>query len=293
LLSIPLDATLYAGLCLNYVHLAECSTEKVDQEKYIVKAIQEAVAAKNYYKADNAMVITNSSFTKGAVDLAIANNVELWDGKKLEAVIGDLNKPHKKSKLMIAIDYEKEGLELFRDKKFEEAIFNYNKAIEIFPNFIEALLNRGLAYLEKGESDKAIADFNKAIEVGSGYSGICDIYAGRGYAFANKGEFDKAMADFTKLIEINSDYSEIHQVYAKRAEIYGRQGNPDKAIEDYNKALEKKPNYAEVYFNRAVSYFDKKEYEEAWQDIHKAEGLGLKINPKFIEELQKASGRQF
>jgi len=44
-----------------------------------IKAIQEAVAAKGYYGCEKAMVVTNSYYTKQAVDLAKANNVELWN----------------------------------------------------------------------------------------------------------------------------------------------------------------------------------------------------------------------
>lgn len=47
------------------------------------KAIQEAVAAINFYNANSAMVITNNYFTKSATELANANNVELWDRDKL------------------------------------------------------------------------------------------------------------------------------------------------------------------------------------------------------------------
>lgn len=42
-------------------------------------AVQEVVAAKEYYEADRCIVITNSYFTKNAYALAEANNVELWD----------------------------------------------------------------------------------------------------------------------------------------------------------------------------------------------------------------------
>ncbi len=48
-----------------------------------VAAVQEVIGAKGYYKADNAMVVTNSYFTPNAVELAKANNVELWDRNKL------------------------------------------------------------------------------------------------------------------------------------------------------------------------------------------------------------------
>jgi restriction system protein len=44
-----------------------------------VKAVQEAVAAKEYYRCDHAMVVTNSYFSRQAATLAKANRVELWN----------------------------------------------------------------------------------------------------------------------------------------------------------------------------------------------------------------------
>ena len=46
-------------------------------------AVQEVVAAKAYYKANRAMVVTNSYFTSNARSLAHVNNVELWDRSNL------------------------------------------------------------------------------------------------------------------------------------------------------------------------------------------------------------------
>lgn len=53
-------------------------------------AIQEAVAGKNYYNCDRVVVVTNSSFTKSAVDLANANNVVLWNRDILKGKINEL-----------------------------------------------------------------------------------------------------------------------------------------------------------------------------------------------------------
>lgn len=47
------------------------------------KAIQEVVAAIKYYNADAGMVVTNSYYTKSAIELAEANNIALWDRDKL------------------------------------------------------------------------------------------------------------------------------------------------------------------------------------------------------------------
>lgn len=56
-----------------------------------VKAVQEAVASKGYYSCQNAMVVTNSTFTDQAIKLARANNVELWNRKKLIDALSSMN----------------------------------------------------------------------------------------------------------------------------------------------------------------------------------------------------------
>jgi len=73
------------------------------------KAVQEIVAAKNYYKANKAMVVTNSSFTKSAIDLALANHVELWDGKKLKNVIENLTTKNERKEKDHFIGFLKKG----------------------------------------------------------------------------------------------------------------------------------------------------------------------------------------
>lgn len=48
-----------------------------------VKAIQEVISAKSYYKADKMIVATNSKFTSEAEKLAIRCDVELWNRNRL------------------------------------------------------------------------------------------------------------------------------------------------------------------------------------------------------------------
>lgn len=54
-------------------------------------AIQEAFAAKTHYKASKSMIVTNSTFTRSAKELALSTGVELWDGQKLTEVVQDIN----------------------------------------------------------------------------------------------------------------------------------------------------------------------------------------------------------
>lgn len=57
-----------------------------------VDAIQQVVAAMPFYECNRAIVVTNSYFSKRAQDLAKANQVELWDRKKLTNVALSLHK---------------------------------------------------------------------------------------------------------------------------------------------------------------------------------------------------------
>ena len=62
-------------------------------------------------------------------------------------------------------------------------------------------------YIDKGEIDRAIEDFNKAIELNPEF----DIaYNNRGVACIGKGEFDRAIEDYSKAIELNQDYAEAY-----------------------------------------------------------------------------------
>ena len=58
-----------------------------------VRAVQEVVASKPRYKADCAMVVTNSRFTKAAIRLAQENRVELWDRDRLVASLDAVQTP--------------------------------------------------------------------------------------------------------------------------------------------------------------------------------------------------------
>ena len=148
--------------------------------------------------------------------------------------------------------------------EFDRAIQDYDKAIEANPKYADVYNNRGIVYNNKGEFDRAIQDYSKAIELNPKHA---KIYLNRGIAYADKREHDHAIQDYSKAIELKSDYVE---AYYNRGIVYADKRKYDHAIQDYDKAIELNPKHAEAYNNRGVAYGYKSERNRALEDFTKA-----------------------
>ena len=67
------------------------------------------------------------------------------------------------------------------------------------PEDVVAFHNRGDAYGLKGDFDRAISDYTKAIELNPNYA---PAYNSRGRAYTRKGDYIRAVADVTKAGEL-------------------------------------------------------------------------------------------
>jgi len=69
----------------------------------------------------------------------------------------------------------------------------------------------------------------------------------------------------------------------------------DNMISLFTEEIRRNPGYAGAYYNRAVAYYHKKEYDKSWQDVRKVQKLNPGPDPalaNFVERLQKASGKE-
>lgn len=94
-------------------------------------------------------------------------------------------------------------------QQYDKAIVDFNKAIELNPKDANAYINRALIYSEMSQYSKAIVDFNKVIELDPKNSGG---YAGRGAVHTNTEEYEKAIADYEKAIELEPKSSEFQNI---------------------------------------------------------------------------------
>ena len=75
------------------------------------------------------------------------------------------------------------------------------------PDFVKAHYNRGIAYIKKGNFDRAIVGNTKAIEL---KRDLVEAYNNRGNAYTKKGEINRAIEDYNRAIELKPDLAESH-----------------------------------------------------------------------------------
>lgn len=85
---------------------------------------------------------------------------------------------------------------------------------------------RGFDYAEKGDHDRAIIEFTRAIELDRENPAA---YYNRGNSYREKGDHDRAIADYTRAIEL---WPYDTNAYRYRAEVYAAKGNDAKAAAD-------------------------------------------------------------
>ncbi len=154
---------------------------------------------------------------------------------------------------------------------FDSALTDFNKAIELHPAYAEAFYGRGHANLAKGDSERAIADYTKAIEIKPDYA---DAFTFRGFAKSSKGDYDGAIADLTEAIRIKQSLGESGYIELCYRALVKTGVNPEGAIADCNEAIRIKENLGEkadmAYGTRALAKaFGKWDFEGAIADLSK------------------------
>lgn len=88
--------------------------------------------------------------------------------------------------------------------KADQAIADFNQAIEIIPDAVIPYLSRGIAYESQKQWGLAIADYNKVLEINPNEA---IAYHNRGNAKAGQGNWKEAISDLEKAVNLNSDFA--------------------------------------------------------------------------------------
>jgi tetratricopeptide (TPR) repeat protein len=156
------------------------------------------------------------------------------------------------------------GVTYRRLKRYKEALIDFDRAIELAPDYAWAVRHRGATYRSMRCYDKALADFNRAIALSPDYA--WDI-ATRGVLYLQMRRYHDALADLDRAIELES---ELDWAISGRGEAYRGIGRYDDALVDFNRAIELAPRRARQHAGRGMTYLLMGRCDDALIDFNQA-----------------------
>src|SRR4030043_367011 len=147
----------------------------------------------------------------------------------------------------------------------------WNSELRIFPDSAyKAFCNRGKAFADSGNYQKAMEDYEKAIKLNPFRPWA---YVNRGIINKKLGNYQKAIEDYNMAIMIMPKYK---TAYITRGTVHEASGNYQQAIEDYDMAIKTDPKDADAYYNRGISYKNIGSHQKAIQDFT----VTIQMNPQ-------------
>jgi tetratricopeptide (TPR) repeat protein len=146
-----------------------------------------------------------------------------------------------------AESYVDRGCNLDDEGKYDEAITEFSKAIELDPNYELAYYDRGTVYHKIGQYELAIDDFSMALEVDPDSFLDTYIYCNRGTVYYEIGRYELALDDYNEAIGLDSDW---YGAWNGKGTVLEALGSYEEAMKCYNKALQLDPSNEKAQNNK-------------------------------------------
>ncbi|TIB30535.1 hypothetical protein E3P84_03286 [Wallemia ichthyophaga] len=204
-----------------------------------------------------------------------------------------------------ALKAKQQGNELYKARKFDEAIQAYEKAWELDNSDISYLTNLSAVFFEKGDLEKCLEVCEKAVEEGrsmrADYKLVAKALGRIGSVYYKKKDLDAAVNYFNKSLTEHRSADVLNKLRAtekekKDAEVEAyinpelseksrdegnvafKRGDFAESVKLYSEAIKRLPDNARAYTNRATAYNKLAALPEALKDANKA----IDIDPSFV-----------
>jgi tetratricopeptide (TPR) repeat protein len=204
-----------------------------------------------------------------ADDRAVCENRDTLPDPRITACSARLSHNDLKGK-ELAITLRNRGQGYAAKRDFDRAIADYDRAIEVDPTDAKSFDWRGGAYFGRRDYDRAIADYDQAIKLDPKNAVT---FRNRGVAYRAKRDFDHALADLTQALQINpTDRDSIFE----RGLTYENKGDYDRGIADFSEVIRIDPKFASAYMYRGVLYGAKGDLNHQKSDFD----AGIALRPE-------------
>ena len=147
---------------------------------------------------------------------------------------------------------------------YEDAIYQFKKAMKIDPKFSDAHTSLSAVYLEKKEWDTAISEAKVAL-ADVFYATPEFAYFNMGRAYYEKADYMKAEESYKKTIESNPRYL---LAYYHLGLTYMKMNKDKEAADILGLAVKNAPNYIDAYYNLGLILIKVKDKKGALNAFH-------------------------
>ena len=165
------------------------------------------------------------------------------------------------------------GVIFFQEKKTNEAVKLLLKALEINPQDAHALTNLGAAYADLKRPDSALEAYEKAISIDHNFA---DAHYNRGNTLSDLNRLEDAIKSYEQAISINSIHA---RAYYNRGNALKELQRTSESVESYRKAIAISPNFPEAYNNLGQALRELKDFSSALNSFNRA----IELNGNYID----------
>jgi Flp pilus assembly protein TadD len=122
------------------------------------------------------------------------------------------------------------GKSLREAGEVDRALVAFSDSIDAEPS-ADAYNNRGIVHYQKGDKERAIADYSEAVRLNPQHG---EAFNNRAWTYYKSGQMQTALSDADRAVRLLPGES---YTWDTRGHIYESLGNRDAAIRDYRKAI--------------------------------------------------------
>jgi tetratricopeptide (TPR) repeat protein len=157
------------------------------------------------------------------------------------------------------------GLVYLRKEQYDQAIVHFKRAVDLNPEYGEAINSMGNAYAGKGDWDQAIFYYKKVVSdilYGTPHFG----YLGLGNAYYYKGDLGLSEKYYLEALNAKPGFTRVLQGLART---YIAMGRIPEAVEKLEKAVRISPDAPALHFQLAKAYRLALEFSKAYNSYRK------------------------